>query len=425
MSTPEALSHLRARMTAPEPARPVVAVGRGTAIGIGVLFSLLTAWAAGTGWYLVHRDDFAGKLLAKHAAMQYAYEDRIAALRARLDRVASQKLIEQDSLEGRLEQLVSRQVQIETRQAILTSLAEAAGPAAPRPPAALEGVPAALPAEASAYAPSPRPIPDNPFTLRLRGSSLERPPGPLAPASPERLAQVEGSITAVEAAQLRALAVLDERATAQVQRLRSAIAIAGLNPDGLSPPDAPAGTGGPLVPLAVDPAAGPFEASVDRVQASLVVLERLRRTSLVLPFGRPIAGEAELTSGFGVRLDPFTRGPAMHAGLDFRAEHGARVHATGAGRVIAAEPSGGYGNLVEVDHGNGVTTRYAHLATMAVSVGQMVAAGQLVGRVGSTGRSTGPHLHYETRIGGDAVDPQRFLRAGAKLASLRDEVAGR
>ncbi len=432
MSSAESPKPPRARVLVTEgaPVRPVLAVDRGTALAVGVVFSLLTAWAAGTGWYFLHRDDFAGKLVAKHADMQSAYEDRIAALRTRLDRVASQKLIEQDTIEGRLESLVGRQVQIETRQAILSTLAEQAGiPAvAARAPTPADPLPGDVPPEASAFAPVRKPAPEDPFALRLRGSSLQRtlaPTGSGAPSSGERMAAVERSVAVVEAAQLRALEALDRQALARVQRLRLAIAQTGLNPDGLSPPEASSGVGGPLVPLAVDPAAGPFEASVDRLQTSLVTLDRLRRTSSVLPFAKPVSGEFDLTSGFGVRLDPFTRGPAMHTGLDFRAEHGSRVTATGAGRVIAAEHAGGYGNMVEVDHGNGVTTRYAHLASMSVAVGQRVSAGQALGRVGSTGRSTGPHLHYETRIGGDPVDPQRFLRAGAKLASLRDEVAGR
>ena len=109
----------------------------------------------------------------------------------------------------------------------------------------------------------------------------------------------------------------------------------------------------------------------------------------------------------------------MHTGLDFRAEYGAPVRASGAGQVIAAEYAGGYGNMVEIDHGNGVSTRYGHLASIAVSPGEAIAAGVIVGRAGSTGRSTGPHLHYETRIDGEPVDPQRFLRAGARLEMLR------
>ena len=109
----------------------------------------------------------------------------------------------------------------------------------------------------------------------------------------------------------------------------------------------------------------------------------------------------------------------MHTGIDFRAEPGAPVPATGAGRVVTAEYAGGYGNMVEIDHGSGVATRYAQLSSMAVSVGQTVATGAIIGRAGSTGRSTGARLHYETRIDGEAVDPQRFLRAGSRLAAAR------
>ena len=98
-----------------------------------------------------------------------------------------------------------------------------------------------------------------------------------------------------------------------------------------------------------------------------------------------------------------------------RAETGAPVQATAAGRVTAAEHAGGYGNMVEVDHGRGLVTRYAHLSGTAVAVGQRVEAGAVVGFAGSTGRSTGSPLHYETRIDGEPVDPQRFLRAGAQL----------
>src|ERR671917_1062687 len=96
-------------------------------------------------------------------------------------------------------------------------------------------------------------------------------------------------------------------------------------------------------------------------------------------------GHADLTSAFGYRIDPFTRGPAMHTGLDFRAEPGAPVRATGAGQVVSAEYAGGYGNMVEIDHGNGVATRYAHLSSIAVSPGQTIAAGAVIGRAGSTG----------------------------------------
>ena len=105
----------------------------------------------------------------------------------------------------------------------------------------------------------------------------------------------------------------------------------------------------------------------------------------------------------------------MHTGIDFRGEPGDPVYATAAGRVTQAERNGGYGLMVEIDHGNGLVTRYAHLSAISVANGASVAPGDLIGRIGSSGRSTGPHLHYEVRIQGEAADPQRFLRAGLRL----------
>ena len=107
----------------------------------------------------------------------------------------------------------------------------------------------------------------------------------------------------------------------------------------------------------------------------------------------------------------------MHTGLDFRSSSGDPVRATASGKVESAGWSGGYGKMVEIDHGNGLSTRYGHLSEIDVKVGQPIKIGQTIGRVGSTGRSTGPHLHYETRIEGDAVDPQKFLRAGLRLGN--------
>jgi murein DD-endopeptidase MepM/ murein hydrolase activator NlpD len=142
----------------------------------------------------------------------------------------------------------------------------------------------------------------------------------------------------------------------------------------------------------------------------------LTRSLVSIPVRKPILGEGEIVSGFGERIDPFLSRPAMHTGLDFRAEIGDPILVTANGTVTAAGWSGGYGNMVEVDHGNGFATRYGHMSEIDVKVGQQVKIGQSLGKVGTTGRSTGPHLHYETRIDGEAVDPQKFLNAGSKLA---------
>jgi murein DD-endopeptidase MepM/ murein hydrolase activator NlpD len=143
----------------------------------------------------------------------------------------------------------------------------------------------------------------------------------------------------------------------------------------------------------------------------------MTRTLGAVPVRKPIVGEIDLSSSFGVRSDPFGRGAAMHSGLDFRGDTGDPVRATANGTVATAGWNGGYGKMVEIDHGNGISTRYGHMSEIIVKVGQSVRIGQTVGKIGSTGRSTGPHLHYETRIEGDAVDPQKFLRAGIRLGN--------
>ena len=137
-----------------------------------------------------------------------------------------------------------------------------------------------------------------------------------------------------------------------------------------------------------------------------------------MPVRKPVLGEMDISSGFGMRIDPFIRAPAMHTGLDFRGDTGDPVRATANGKVTVADWNGGYGRMVEIDHGNGSITRYGHLSAISVTIGQSVRAGQVIGKIGSTGRSTGPHLHYETRVGGDAVDPLKFLRAGSKLGGI-------
>jgi hypothetical protein len=127
-----------------------------------------------------------------------------------------------------------------------------------------------------------------------------------------------------------------------------------------------------------------------------------------------------VTSRFGRRIDPFLGKPAMHTGIDFRAATGDPARATAGGTVVTAEYSGGYGNMVEIDHGNGISTRFGHMSRIDVTAGQIVSEGTIVGRAGSTGRSTGPHLHYEIRIDGAPIDPMRYIkrRHGNRAAAL-------
>jgi murein DD-endopeptidase MepM/ murein hydrolase activator NlpD len=148
----------------------------------------------------------------------------------------------------------------------------------------------------------------------------------------------------------------------------------------------------------------------------MAALEDLRdvvKAMRVVPITLPISGPGfEQSSPFGARIDPFTRHYAFHPGLDFAGPWGSIVHSTAPGKVVFAGPRGGYGNCVEIDHGYGFKTRYGHLRSILVQVGDRVVKGSAIGRLGSTGRSTGPHVHYEVWFDNTVRDPSRFLRAG-------------
>ena len=147
-------------------------------------------------------------------------------------------------------------------------------------------------------------------------------------------------------------------------------------------------------------------------------LDQLQQGIVAIPSQKPV-DNVDFTSGFGVRSDPFRGGAAMHAGVDIRGPHGTPIYATADGVVGRAGRAAGYGNLVELDHGRGIQTRYGHLSSMLVQAGQRVKRGQLIARMGSTGRSTGNHLHYEVRLDGSAVNPMPFLQSSNYLASMQ------
>lgn len=211
---------------------------------------------------------------------------------------------------------------------------------------------------------------------------------------------------------------------------REARLLAGLEP--VDPPPAlhalGVGTGGPLSPSPSDGAPGPEEASpfesqwqmLDALERQVaqqsnsykeaiailtVKRDRLDRT----PSIAPLAGMSAISSGFGWRSDPFTGEDAFHHGVDIRAPEGTPVLATAAGTIIAVEVKSDYGLTVVIDHGDGLETRYAHLSASERFPGEDVARGDVIGTVGNSGRSTGPHIHYEVRLDGVAQDPSDFL----------------
>jgi murein DD-endopeptidase MepM/ murein hydrolase activator NlpD len=390
----------------------------------------LCLWGVAVTSYLAFKDDIIGGVMSRHAAVQHDYEERIRQLRGQLDRVTSRQMVDQTELERRVDQVARRQALLETRQAIVTALKETVGQGASPARSVLPGArPETVPARPLPVGDTVRltPPPERQSRLESRITVASAAPATFAlasapaPGQTDRMEQIERSLDTVEQNQQALLQNLETRAERRAKRIRAMLAELGLAEGRIAPvaqSRGTAGTGGPLIPLPAPAAdASPFERQVFRLQT--VIRDHDRLTQLVdsIPVARPHGGELELSSGFGARLDPFLRTWAMHSGIDFRGATGEPVFAAASGRIVHAGPLGGYGLLVEVDHGNGLSSRYAHLSRIEVREGDLVGVGQRVGRIGSTGRSTGPHLHYETRINGEAVDPMRFLRAGLRLAA--------
>lgn len=226
-------------------------------------------------------------------------------------------------------------------------------------------------------------------------------------------------IIALRMDQERLLDRAETLAQTRGERLRLAFRLAGLNPAAYAPASNQP-LGGPLIEardpralaaiLDVDEA---FAVRIRHAATSLHGLRNLTQAADALPFNRPTS--SRITSGFGARIDPFEGRPAIHEGQDFANGLNTPIHSTAPGIVSFVGFRPGYGNTVEIDHGNGFKTRYAHLNTIGVEAGQPVAVGQRVGAMGATGRSTGVHLHYEVWLNGRPQNPARFLRAGDQL----------
>lgn len=221
-----------------------------------------------------------------------------------------------------------------------------------------------------------------------------------AAATSGRLAN-EGLLARVEQHQLEQAALV-----AQALDTRYQVTAAELHKLGIkaAAPGAPSGVGGPFESVA-NPT---FKALFN----SWKKLDELQNDVIAIPSDKPIKTEVTFTSGFGVRDDPFHRGAAMHPGIDLAGAYGTPIYATADGVVTKAGwNNGGYGNMVELDHGRGIITRYGHMSAVLVREGDHITRGEQIGRMGSTGRSTGNHLHYEVRIDGRPVNPIPFMKS--------------
>jgi murein DD-endopeptidase MepM/ murein hydrolase activator NlpD len=345
---------------------------------------IMAGWSVAAATYFAFRDDVLRSLIVHQAEQQFAYEDRIAELRMQIDRTTSRQLLDQEQFERKLDELVRRQATLETHATAMSGVADQATTGSIKPPLA-------------------KPIADSPAAPPRGDRSRQSNIG-------AALGRLEASLDRVERRQALALNQIEDRYEGKARQIRGVLTQLGLKLDSGSP-----ASGGPFVPVKLPAGNEAFERALLHVKLARADATRLSTTLVTVPVRKPVTGDIDETSPFGVRMDPFVHEAAMHTGIDFRGEVGEPIHATAAGTVTIAGWSGGYGKMVEINHGNGLATRYGHLSEIDVSVGQSVRIGEIIGKLGSTGRSTGPHVHYETRLDGEAVNPQKFLDAGDKL----------
>ncbi len=396
-------------------------------IAAGVVCVLLTLSYLGATAYWLMRDDMTATATAERKQLETYYQDRIDLLKTEIERLSSRQLVDRETVELKVSDLVRRQQALNKRHAIVTELmarAKESGiqiasknpiPAAkPRQPAeALLGLDEVDP---SAMGGEAQPVKDPVKALGLRADP-ESQMGTDA-LKPSLGIDDQAALNAVDAT----LDVMGQESTAVLDALAVAAEIkidrilAATRPLGVSLSKTGSTTssvGGPFVPLA----GYTFDHRVERIEQALSELRSLKNRARRLPVARPIRG-ARISSHFGPRVDPFLKRLAMHTGMDFKAQYGSRVYSSAPGTVTHAGRKGGYGKLVEIRHAGGFTTRYAHLSRLQVSEGDHVVAGDVIGNVGSTGRSTGPHLHYEIRRSDNALDPAAFVTAGDRLSKV-------
>ncbi len=376
--------------------------------------------------YILFNDNLASSLLSRNARLQHVYEDRITDLRAEIDRLTQVRITRQRRTADGAHMIRRGDDRQEARSGFATSGTRTdTGSPKPQPlddkqannthpPAA--GILGSIDATTASTSIARRSIVNRAaISTDLAGAqdnrrlSIARATSAMPSSKPENARPRSQVMSESQREKLARLETTTRRKIVSLRKIAKKV--------GLSVPQ-PEGMGGPLRPITEAPGRLGADKRISRVKTMVAYMRKLRAEMERMPLRRPIAGNAPITSRFGPRVDPFIRRAAMHSGIDFRARRGRKVLAAGTGKVVFAGRKGGYGKLVEINHGDGVRTRYAHLSKIHVRVGKPVKAGQVIGRVGSTGRSTGPHLHYETLINDKAVNPLKYIKAGTQLARL-------
>lgn len=320
-------------------------------------------------------------------AILIAYEDRISQLRLEVDRLQSRHYVQAGDINLQLQDLAQTQELLMEQHQYVKQLADKA---------------ADLGIDTTAVATAP--AEDDPLQVSALNSSLDA----------TDIAAATESVNRMMDESRLALTTITDEATTRTDEIMETLAGIGIKPK-LPALDA---VGGPLLPAVDGAESSTLIDDANAVAGALARYKAARSAADLAPVHRPIATATRTSSTFGNRKDPFTGRLAFHSGIDYAAPHGSKVLSAGAGTVTFVGQISGYGNVVEVTHSNGLITRYGHLSAFLAKEGQKVTTGTPIARVGSTGRSTGPHLHFEVRRSDTAVDPARYLKAGSDLAKI-------
>jgi murein DD-endopeptidase MepM/ murein hydrolase activator NlpD len=389
---------------------------------------ILALFNVAAAFYLFQRDDLLTRNAIQEIELRQAYEAKFQRFQTAMETIQDQSSEERVRLARELAELEDRQNKYASRHARVAAVIDNARKMGIRVAAVSAPMPLIKPGTAPLLADSDVSLggddtavggSEDPVGAGLNGTldafpesfeDFERESNLRDPFS--RIDRYQADLQAME--QVNAVSVQAVAAAITDEHVAYRSALKEL-PITLKLPAEAQAIGGPFIPAEFDEVA--LDVTSKRIEAQLKDISRLRDLSRSLPIAVPVANPRK-SSSFGRRIDPFRKRAAYHSGVDFRASTGTTVMATADGQVLRAGRVGGYGNLVELRHAHGLTTRYGHLSKILVKAGQSVKRGDVIGKVGSTGRSTGPHLHYEVRNKGTARDPQPFMDAGKKVPTL-------
>lgn len=399
----------------------------------------VTLGVSGTAAYYLMRSDVMAEATAERTELVLEYQDHIDRLRAEIEKLTSRQMVDRETVEIQVMDVLRRQQDLNQRHAIVADLvarAESVGiylsndKPLPQPKPSLDARELATigTSDKSAIGGESELIDEPVKALGLRETTSrsvdplsilqQAAPQPEAHTTVKKNTEKRAALDAVKAdiseMDVESTAAVDTITVATESRIDEILSITKSIAPSIN--DALRGNnsiGGPFTPISHKT----FPKRLQRADSALETLRRVTFAALRLPVKRPVRN-GTISSNYGPRVDPFLRRLAMHTGIDFKAPYGARVYATAPGTVASAKWNGGYGKMVEIRHANGFVTRYAHLSRMQVAEGDHVLAGDLIGNIGSTGRSTGPHLHYEIRRHDKPHNPGAFLTAGSKLQEL-------